>query len=116
MGKKHPILIEMAGVSSAAGALTLKSEPLKPGDLLCVQLVSVSNAITDHCLAKIGLERAGLQVWLETLHLVDAGRIYNYYKPVWVTSEHQLVVVFSEAGDGKACSVWGYGYLEELTK
>lgn len=113
MDKKHPILIEMAGVCTAAGALTLKSEPLKPGDLLCVQRVAVLNNDTAATIAKIGFERAGLQVWLESITMTTAGLVYALKEPIWVLSDYRLVVVFSTAGVSKTCYVWGYGYLEE---
>jgi len=111
MAGKRPFLFPLAGTSNAAGNLTLKSRPLKPGEVLCVQLISVRNSDTDSCLATFGFERAGLQVWLETVTMTTKAYVYNYYKPVWVPSDYQVVVKFSAAGDSKLCEAWLYGYL-----
>ena len=114
MAKKHPIFIELSGVSDASGDLTLKSKPLDPGDLLCIQRVSVLNNDTASCVAKVGVEVSGRQSWLESVTMTTAGLVYAPVKePVWVLSDYQLVVVFSSAGNKKTCYAWGYGYLEE---
>lgn len=116
MGKKHPIFIELSGVSNASGDLTLKSKPISLGDLLCIQRVSVLNNDTSSCVAKVGVEVAGRQSWIESVVMTTAGQVYAIKDPIWVRSEYQLVVVFSSAGNAERCYAWGYGYLEELEK
>lgn len=117
MAKRHPIFIELSGVSDSSGNLTLKSKPLDPGDLLCIQRVSVLNNTTASCVAKAGVEVSGRQSWFESITMTTAGLVYAAVKePVWVLSDYQLVVVFSSAGSAVACYAWGYGYLEELEK
>jgi len=111
MAKKKPIVLPLSGTSDTSGDLTLKTRPMEPGKLLCVQLVAAENDSTDNCRADIGLERAGLQVWLETLILTSSPRIYPYYHPVWVPSDYRVVVKFSSAGSKKVCNAWVYGYL-----
>jgi hypothetical protein len=111
MARKKPIVLPLAGTSNTDGDLTLKTRPMEPGKLLCVQLVSVLNDDTANCLAHIGFERAGLQVWVETILMSTATRTYNYYHPVWVPSDYRVVVKFEDAGDSKLCKAWVYGYL-----
>lgn len=111
MAGKRPFLFPLAGTSDASGDLTLKSRPLRPGEVLCVQLISVRNNDTNTVLATFGFERAALQVWLETVVMTTATYVYNYYKPVWVPSDYQVVVKFASAGNKKLCEAWLYGYL-----
>ena len=113
MGKKFPIFIELSGVSNSGGTLTLKSKPMEPGDLLCIQRVSVLNDDTDSCIAKVGVEAFGRQSWFESITMTTAGLVYAMKDPVWVPSDYQLLIVYSAAGAGKVCKAWGYGYLEE---
>lgn len=112
MAGKRPFLFPLGGTSDASGDLTLKSQRLKTGEVLCVQLISVRNNDTGACLATFGFERTGRQVWLETVVMTTATYVYNYYKPVWVPSDYQVVVKFASAGNKKLCEAWVYGYLE----
>ena len=116
MAKRRPIFIELSGVCNASGVLTLKSKAMKPGDLLCIQRVSVLSEDTSTVVAKIGVQVGSRQSWLESVLMTTAGVVYAMKDPVWVLSQYQLVIVFSAAGVSKPCYAWGYGYLEELEK
>jgi hypothetical protein len=114
MARKRPVVTELSGLSDASGDLTLKTKPGEPGQLLCVELVAVRNATTDTtCLAHIGIERAGLQLWLETLVLTTHARTYNYYHTIWIPSDYSVVVKFATAGSGILCSALVLGYLTD---
>jgi hypothetical protein len=43
--------------------------------------------------------------------MTTATYVYNYYKPVWVPSDYQVLVKFASAGNKKLCQAWLYGYL-----
>ncbi len=113
MAKKATVITELSGLSDASGDLTLKSKPGAPGQLLCVQLVAARNAETAACIAHIGVERAGLQLWLETLVLTTQARTYNFYHPIWIPSDYSVVVKFAAGGSGKLCSAVVMGYLSD---
>jgi len=112
MARKKPILLPLSGVSDASGDLTLKTKPMGAGGLLCVQLISVRNDDTASCLAHIGVERAGLVSYLETIVMTTAGYTYPYYHPIWVPSDYRVVVKFASAGNKKACYAVVFGYLD----
>jgi hypothetical protein len=114
MAGKRPLVTELSGLTDSSGDLTLKTKPGEPGQLLCIQLVAVRNATTDTTpLAHIGIERAGLQLWLETLALATHARTYNYYHPVWIPSDYSVVVKFASGGSGILCSALVLGYLTD---
>ncbi|MDP2323458.1 MAG: hypothetical protein Q8N51_05455 [Gammaproteobacteria bacterium] len=113
MARKSPIVTELSGLSNSSGDLTLKTRPGEPGQLLCIELVAARNTTTDATLVHVGVERAGLQLWLETLVLTTHGRTYNYYHPLWIPSDYSVGVKFASAGSGTVCSAVVMGYLSD---
>lgn len=114
MARKSPIVTELSGLTDSSGDLTLKTRPGEPGRLLCVELVAARNATTDTtCIAHVGIERAGLQLWLETIALPTHGRTYTYYHPIWIPSDYSVVVKFVLGGNGNLCSALVLGYLSD---
>lgn len=111
MARKSSIVTELSGLSDSSGNLTLKTKPGSPGRLLCIELVAARNTTTDATLAHVGIERAGLQLWLETLVLTTHERTYNYYHPIWIPSDYSVVIKFASAGSGTICSAVVMGYL-----
>jgi len=113
MAKKAPYIAELSGLSNSSGDLTLKTRPGETGQLLCIELVAARNDTTDATLAHVGIERAGLQLWLETLVLTTHARTYNYSTSIWIPSDYSVVVKFASAGSGTLCSVVILGYLTD---
>jgi len=105
-----PTVQVLSGTCDASGNLTLKTRRGEPGQILNLQLVAVRVTATSSVLAAIGIQRAGLQIWLETLVLTTASYVYNYHQPVLIPSEYQLVVKFSAAGNKQLCEAWVLGY------
>lgn len=109
MGLPQPTVASLSGTSDASGNLTLKTRRGEPGQLHYLQLVAVRVTATSSVLAQIGIERAGLQLWLETLVMTTATYVYNYHRPVIVPSDYQVVVKFSSAGNKCLCEAWVLG-------
>lgn len=109
MSLPQPTVSSLSGTCDASGNLTLKTRRGEPGQLHYVQLVAVRVTATDTVLVDIGIERAGLQFWLETLSMANKARVYCYYHPVHIPSDYQVVVKFSAAGNKQLCEAWVLG-------
>ena len=109
MALPQPTVYSLSGTCDASGNLTLKTRRGEPGQLHCLQLVAVRVIATDTVLVDVGIERAGLQIWLETLSAGTKNRIYTYYHPVLIPSDYQVVVKFSAAGNKQLCEAWVLG-------
>jgi len=114
MQTRHPIDLALSGVSTAAGALTLRSDSFKPGGLLCLQLASMRSDDTDSVVCTVSLERAGSNLDLETIVMTSKTYTYNYHHTVFAPSDYAVVFIFSSAGATKPVYAWVFGYWTEF--
>jgi len=113
MGKRQTILYDLRGTADSSGACTLRSNRLRAGQLLCVQIVSVRQNDNNNVLVRVGIDRAGAFYEIVTLDLTKQGRTYSYSHTFWLESDCQLRLDFTGAGSGGICHAWLYGYLQD---
>jgi len=110
---KQTVYIEMAGTANASGAVTLESNPLKAGQLLCVQHVAITNQTGDGAVAHLKVKYSRSMYSIKTVVLTTATYIYSYENPVFIGSDGVLRVEVSGASAGSKVSVDVFGYITE---
>jgi len=111
---KQTVLYDLTGTANAAGVCTLRSNRLKRGQLLCIQIVALRQNDNNNVLARIGIDRAGAFYEIETIDLVKQGRTYSYVADLFLDSNCQLRIDFAGAGSAGVCRAWLYGYLQDV--
>jgi len=110
---KQTVYIEMAGTANATGAVTLESNPLRAGEILCVQHVAIKNESGDGAVAHLKVKYSKSTYSVKTVVLTTAGYIYSHENPIFIGSDGVLQVVVSGASSGSKVSVDVFGYITE---
>jgi len=105
------LLETLRGVTSAAGALVMCTNPLKSGGVLIFDVVSC-RAVTASTVVTIELVQGPMVAGIKTLTLTNANSWYKTRGPVKVPSDWCVRVTFSAGGDTKLCEASVYGYVE----
>jgi microcompartment protein CcmK/EutM len=106
-------MYDLKGTADSSGACTLRSNRLKAGQLLFVQIVSLRQDDNNNVLVRVGIDRAGAFYEVETVDLVKKGRTYSYSHQFCLESDCQLRLDFTGAGSSGVCYAWVYGYLTD---
>lgn len=110
---KQPVLYDLTGTANASGACTLRSNRLKRGQMLCIQIVAARQNDNNNVQARIGIDRAGSFYEINTLFCQSQGRTYTFVADVYLESDCQLRIDFTGAGSAGVCRAWMYGYLQD---
>jgi len=111
---RQTVFYDIGATTNASGAATLRSNRLKPGQILCVQRVSLLSDDTDSVVCTVGLDRAGAFYPIETKVLTTHTYTYCLVNEIFVPSDCQLRVNVSAGGNTVPIHAYLYGYLQEL--
>jgi len=113
MSRRQTVILEMGGTTSAAGLLTLRTNRLRAGQTLAVQVVSFRSEDADKVYAEVGIERGSTFSRIETVYVEHKDRTYNCHRQVWVESDAQLRIDFSTEEGASSIYAWVFGYLQD---
>jgi hypothetical protein len=113
MGTKTTYLADISGVTDTSGDATLRTNRLRSGQLLCVQLVSVRSDDTDSVLAHVSVERNGAVYSVETIAMTSSGNTYASDKSYWIPSDAQLRIDVEDGGSSVPIYAYVFGYLTD---
>ena len=113
MARRQTVILELGGTTTAAGALTLRTNRLRAGQVLAVQLVTFRSEGTDNVVADVGVERGSTLARIETVTMTTQDKTYNVHWPVWIESDAVLRIDFSSGGNKVATYAWIFGYLQD---
>ena len=111
MGRKRTYIQELGSTSTSGGLCTLLTNRLKPGQSLCIQLVSLRSHDTDSVIANLGVLRSGTLYRYDTVTLTTHDLTYKSTPEIWIESDGQLQIDFSAAGATKPVYAWVFGYV-----
>lgn len=109
---RETIVWELKGRTDATGDAILRSEPINPGQVLCIDLIAARNRDTANCVVEYAVEMAGRVSGLETEKMTTADYWYNYQHKVFVPSGYRVRLTFSDGGNNKRVEGFVYGYLQ----
>jgi len=113
MGRRQTVILELGGTTTAAGALTLRTNRLRAGQTLAVQVVSFRSEDADTVVADVGIERGSTLARIETVAMTSKDKTYNCHRQIWIESDAQLRIDFSAGGNKVATYAWVFGYLQD---
>jgi hypothetical protein len=113
MGTKQTYLMDISGVTDASGDATLRTNRLRSGQLLCVQLVSVRSDDTNNVLAHVSVERNAGVYSVETIAMTNSGYTYSSDKTYWLPSDAQLRIDVEDGGSNEPVYAYVFGYLTD---
>ena len=111
MARRETVMLEVDGTCDASGDLTIDANRLTPNKLFCVQLIALLSPVTASAICKVGMVKGAAERWLESVTCTTAGLVYNYHHSVWIPSDWQLRLVWSDGGNKQRLQAWVYGYL-----
>lgn len=112
MSKKTPYITELATTTTAAGVAQLRTNRLRRGETLCVQLVSVQSPTTAGAIAHLGVLRGVNLYRYDTITMAAALFTYPSYPFVVVESDAQLQIDFTGGGNAQPINAWVFGYID----
>lgn len=113
MGKRHPIVLELARAIDTTGNFDLITERWKPGYLFCFQRFAFRIATNAPTQVDVGVRRAGKNFWLETFAAPTADDVDGFYPEVWIPTDYQIIFRTTGGTLTNLAEAWIYGYIEE---
>lgn len=107
-------IIDNLSKQSAGGANErLVTEPLKGGDILCIQAVSACNEDGQGDIATISFLRGTTRIGIETLTLASAGYYYLSTPQVFAGTDFRVEVDFTNSSDGDTLRANIFGFISK---
>lgn len=113
MPRKQTIFYDLKGTADASGNCTIRSNRLRGGQLLCVQVVSTRNDDNDNVKARVGIDRMGAFYEIVTILCTSKTLTYAAGLEIWLESDCQLRIDITGANPSGPCYAWLYGYLTD---
>lgn len=116
MFKKVPIVISGVKEATSASTFTAKTLPCKPGDVLCVDMVSVCDNDSDTKIVHVGVVRNELALYFETIALTTKTYFYNTKPKIYIPSGYRFILKFVTPTSGDKYYYTIYAHLEVETE
>jgi hypothetical protein len=113
MAAKTTYLADLSGATDTSGDAVLRTNRLRSGQFLCVQLVSVRSDDTDNVLAHVSVERNAGVYSVETIAMTSSGNTYASDKTYWLPSDAQLRIDVEDGGSNVPVYAYVFGYLTD---
>ena len=112
MSKKTPYLADLSTTTTAAGVAQLRTNRLRGGECLYIQLVAVQSPTTANVIAHIGILRGNNLYRVDSITMAAALFTYPSFAFIVVESNAQLQIDFTAGGNAQPIFAWVYGYLD----
>lgn len=113
MSSKQTVILELGDTSNASGIAQLRTNRLRPGQVLCIQLVSFRSDDEKNGIAHLGIVRGTTLAKVATVAMTTQGYTYWFGKSIWLESDAQLQIDFTHVGATCPIHAWVYGYLTD---
>jgi len=111
---RHPIDLHLSGSSAADGTLTLRTLGFAPRGLLCLQRVAVRCSENKSLVCDVSFERAGANLYLETLTTSEDDAVAAMQGPVYAPSDYGVCFEFSSLSAIDMAEAWVFGYWSDF--
>ena len=107
--RAYPFIIPLSRKATSANTFTIKTKSWRPGDIIRVRHVSVSNEITDGTIVHVGVIRDEHAIYIKTLTLTTKTHFYKVILDVEVPSDYRVIVkiITPTSGDMIFVNVFG---------
>lgn len=110
--RKIPFIIPLKREATSTTTFTAKTAPWHPKDVVTVDAVSVSVDAHNDKTVHVGISRAGLAIYLETLILDVNEAFYCTKAPIVIPSGYRVIVKCVSPTKGCNYSINVFGHIE----